>query len=776
MPSNTDLEAEKAKMRRNMEALYGALGNASSVGSVVKSPPPSALHLPSASPRTMDRKELPRSPRAPLLATARIEQESPLGTVAPSSQPPLLMAVTSAAPTMPPIPKPQTATPTEHGTIIVLNGELQETRGALEAERLASAQLSTQLAEMGGKVARMVTERDTERAELQRARTEQRQAEDQARAVRVSQDDALRRLHAMQQEVTSARYAHERALAEARAERDAAVQALQRSEAETQRVALGSGGEAQALRAEAASLREQVGRLQAELRHAQDNARRGQHALKQQLEAELHTAQTELRTAQAELCNAQAELRNAQAELRNAQAELCDAQDNARRERHALEQQLVQATAKAAEATAKAAARSSALSSRADATLAQMAADGVAATEFVQAAVVDLDGFARALAVEAKAQRSPLMMPDAVAGKTFSSSFALAPPLIVAASAVATPAAATPPLSALPGSAAAAAAVVRVAELEATVAELEARLQMQSERGADAVHTRQHESAARAVAAREAEVRAAEVWAAARAEGLLEGEQRARDELAHAVRAAGQRVAELEAATAAAHEERVAALALAKQHEDARAEQEKMLLQRIEVLEERRRETTREQAEAEAARREAEAANTAKATAESRLAEREQQLTAFEAERRAWRADLEASGQRVRALEAAVEKHEQLKKAFERDIADMKVNAERRAREKLAVREMSDEARATAAARPSVELLKENERLRRELNEMHREGARRTNEAVAAMASLAARQVGRGLNPSDHEAASPARAASPRRGGGGNAPLFKDLD
>jgi chromosome segregation ATPase len=762
MPSNTDLEAEKAKMRRNMEALYGALGNASSVGSVVKSPPPSALHLPSASPRTMDRKELPRSPRAPLLATARIEQESPLGTVAPSSQPPLLMAVTSAAPTMPPIPKPQTATPTEHGTIIVLNGELQETRGALEAERLASAQLSTQLAEMGGKVARMVTERDTERAELQRARTEQRQAEDQARAVRVSQDDALRRLHAMQQEVTSARYAHERALAEARAERDAAVQALQRSEAETQRVALGSGGEAQALRAEAASLREQVGRLQAELRHAQDNARRGQHALKQQLEAELHTAQTELRTAQAE--------------LRNAQAELCDVQDNARRERHALEQQLMQATAKAAEATAKAAARSSAVSSRADATLAQMAADGVAATEFVQAAVVDLDGFARALAVEAKAQRSPLMMPDAVAGKTFSSSFALAPPLIVAASAVATPAAATPPLSALPGSAAAAAAVVRVAELEATVAELEARLQMQSERGADAVHTRQHESAARAVAAREAEVRAAEVWAAARAEGLLEGEQRARDELAHAVRAAGQRVAELEAATAAAHEERVAALALAKQHEDARAEQEKMLLQRIEVLEERRRETTREQAEAEAARREAEAANTAKATAESRLAEREQQLTAFEAERRAWRADLEASGQRVRALEAAVEKHEQLKKAFERDIADMKVNAERRAREKLAVREMSDEARATAAARPSVELLKENERLRRELNEMHREGARRTNEAVAAMASLAARQVGRGLNPSDHEAASPARAASPRRGGGGNAPLFKDLD
>jgi hypothetical protein len=260
MPSNTDLEAEKAKMRRNMEALYGALGNASSVGSVVKSPPPSALHLPSASPRTMDRKELPRSPRAPLLATARIEQESPLGTVAPSSQPPLLMAVTSAAPTMPPIPKPQTATPTEHGTIIVLNGELQETRGALEAERLASAQLSTQLAEMGGKVARMVTERDTERAELQRARTEQRQAEDQARAVRVSQDDALRRLHAMQQEVTSARYAHERALAEARAERDAAVQALQRSEAETQRVALGSGGEAQALRAEWVEAKASLGR------------------------------------------------------------------------------------------------------------------------------------------------------------------------------------------------------------------------------------------------------------------------------------------------------------------------------------------------------------------------------------------------------------------------------------------------------------------------------------------------------------------------------------
>ena len=768
-PSNTDLEAEKAKMRRNMEALYGALGNTPNVGSVVKSPSPSALHLPSAPHRTMDRMELPRSPRAPLLATARIEQESPLGPVAPSSQPSLRMAVTSAAP----IPKPQTASPTgyagAHGTIIVLNGELQETRGALEAERLASAQLSKQLAEMGGKVARMVTERDTERAELQRALADQRQAEDQARAVRVSQDDALRRLHTMQQELTSARYAHELALAEARAERDAAVQALQRSEAETQRVALGSGGEAQALRTEAASLREQVGRLQAELHRAQDSAHRGQHALKQQLEAELRNAQAGLRTAQAELHTAQAELRTAQAELRTAQ-------DNARREKNALEQQLVQATAKAAEATAKARASNSAVrstSSRADPTLVQMAADGVAATEFVQAAVVDLEGFARALAVEAQAQRSPLMMPDAVPGNP---SFALAPPLIVPASVAATPAAATSSLSALPGSAAAAAAVVRVAELEATVAELEARLHMKSERGADAVHTRQHESAARVAAAREAEVRAAEALAAARAEGLLEGEQRARDELAHAVRAAGQRVAELEAATAAAHEERVAALALAKQHEDARAEQEKMLLQRIEVLEERRRETTRNQAEAEAARREAEAANVAKATAESRLADREQQLTAFEADRRAWRADLEASGQRVRALEAAVEKHEQLKKAFERDIADMKENAERRAREKLAVREMSDEARANAAARPSVELLKENERLRRELNEMHREGARRTNEALAAMASLAAREVGRGLNPLDHVAASPARAASPRRGGGGNAPLFKDLD
>ena len=760
-PSNTDLEAEKAKMRRNMEALYGALGNTPNVGSVVKSPSPSALHLPSAPHRTMDRMELPRSPRAPLLATARIEQESPLGPVAPSSQPSLRMAVTSAAP----IPKPQTASPTgyagAHGTIIVLNGELQETRGALEAERLASAQLSKQLAEMGGKVARMVTERDTERAELQRALADQRQAEDQARAVRVSQDDALRRLHTMQQELTSARYAHELALAEARAERDAAVQALQRSEAETQRVALGSGGEAQALRTEAASLREQVGRLQAELHNAQDSAHRGQHALKQQLEAELRNAQAGLRTAQAELHTAQAELRTAQ--------------DNARREKNALEQQLVQATAKAAEATAKARASNSAVrstSSRADPTLVQMAADGVAATEFVQAAVVDLEGFARALAVEAQAQRSPLMMPDAVPGNP---SFALAPPLIVPASVAATPAAATSSLSALPGSAAAA-AVVRVAELEATVAELEARLHMKSERGADAVHTRQHESAARVAAAREAEVRAAEALAAARAEGLLEGEQRARDELAQAVRAAGQRVAELEAATAAAHEERVAALALAKQHEDARAEQEKMLLQRIEVLEERRRETTRNQAEAEAARREAEAANVAKATAESRLADREQQLTAFEADRRAWRADLEASGQRVRALEAAVEKHEQLKKAFERDIADMKENAERRAREKLAVREMSDEARANAAARPSVELLKENERLRRELNEMHREGARRTNEALAAMASLAAREVGRGLNPLDHVAASPARAASPRRGGGGNAPLFKDLD
>ena len=82
----------------------------------------------------------------------------------------------------------------------------------------------------------------------------------------------------------------------------------------------------------------------------------------------------------------------------------------------------------------------------------------------------------------------------------------------------------------------------------------------------------------------------------------------------------------------------------------------------------------------------------------------------------------------------------------EREMSELREHAERRAYEALAVREMGRDAKASAAARPTVELLRENERLRREVDEMRREGSRRANEVVAAMAAHN-EEVRQGLHP-----------------------------
>ena len=807
MPALADLQAEKAKMRRNIEALYGALGTTPELKPRPSaSPLPAAIAAATASPayterlpptplRTMDRTATYNSPAVrssgPLIATAVAIEEPP---TQPPPQPP------PPPPPLPPTPSATAAKALSDSTVIELTGELQVTRGALEAERSASSQLNHQLAEMAAKVARMAAERDAEKTDAQRAAAAQRQAEEEARDARIAQDDALRRLHAMQQEMASERYAHELAVAEARAERDAVASAAQRQQEETLRVTAGSSGEARTLRAEAAALRDQLERAMADARAASEASRRTQASLEQRLAGA---------TAQAAEAEQRAERVKAQAVTEVVRAK--------RAPSGGLAIASFSPRAAAAAAAGAAAGAIGAADAAADPSLMQMATEGVASADFLQAAMGDLDRFARELARQAKAHRPSLGDPDVIEGTqqgTRGGAAPRAPPSIVPSAApetaigkgmglgVAEQASVRAQGEGQGGaqgggapatSAAAAAALVRVAELEATVAELRERLQQHKASGTDAVYGRLYEAAAREAKGR----------AAARAEGMAEGTQRTQHEL-HTARermaAAERRVADLEASQSASAHDRELAIKRAEQHEATLAT-EKSTMQRLE--EELRAAAAAQQAEAEAARREAAAAAYAKATAEARLADQHVQLATLEAERREWRTELDSGGQRVRELEEAVAQAASEKAALERSVGDLKENAERRALEALKVREMSREASATAAARPSVELLKENERLRREVLELRGTASRRASEVAAAMASRV-EEIRMGHRPPDEDeerrtlgppeadgdddddgakrpikrtlsaslasafrrrAGSPARAASPRRGG-----------
>ena len=122
--------------------------------------------------------------------------------------------------------------------------------------------------------------------------------------------------------------------------------------------------------------------------------------------------------------------------------------------------------------------------------------------------------------------------------------------------------------------------------------------------------------------------------------------------------------------------------------------------------------------------------------AEANAREHAARAQALEEERRAWREEMAADKSRLRELEASLAKLTKEKGWLQASIEDMKVNAERRAAETLAVRVMSRDAAAAAAARPSVELLRENERLHHELREMQREGDRRAHERMEAMVAM----------------------------------------
>lgn len=125
-----------------------------------------------------------------------------------------------------------------------------------------------------------------------------------------------------------------------------------------------------------------------------------------------------------------------------------------------------------------------------------------------------------------------------------------------------------------------------------------------------------------------------------------------------------------------------------------------------------------------------------KATAEAAAATAEQRRRAAEADAAAaatreqtWQAQFDAQARRLEAQHA--EACEALSARAARDLADARQHAERRAAEKLTVRKLSRDAEVAAAARPSASLLRENERLRREVFELKGHGSRRSEEAKA---------------------------------------------
>ena len=139
--------------------------------------------------------------------------------------------------------------------------------------------------------------------------------------------------------------------------------------------------------------------------------------------------------------------------------------------------------------------------------------------------------------------------------------------------------------------------------------------------------------------------------------------------------------------------------------------------------------------EAARARDDALAARRLMADSDVRLREQLDQVAELEEARRAWRQELAEDKERLHNLQQACAKHALEKARMDAAVADVQANAQRRANEALAAWEMSRDAAVAMAARPSVELLRENERLRREVAELQRETRRRADEAVAAMAA-----------------------------------------
>ena len=109
-----------------------------------------------------------------------------------------------------------------------LHGELQEVRGALEAERSITKRLTAQLHTTAARQAQASADRTAEEGAIQRAADSRQLAEQGAADAMRARDDALVRLAAAQQALAAKDAEHDEALAAARTEKNAALAAATR--------------------------------------------------------------------------------------------------------------------------------------------------------------------------------------------------------------------------------------------------------------------------------------------------------------------------------------------------------------------------------------------------------------------------------------------------------------------------------------------------------------------------------------------------------------------
>ena len=544
-------------------------------------------------------------------------------------------------------------------SLIEMTGDLQEARGALEAERVVTQRLTRQLAELTTKMSQVAHERTAEKSESRRAADALRAAEEEAAAARAARDDALRRLAAAQQSIAASRQAADYAAAEASAQSDAKLVAAQQEAAravseaaEARQEAMGKEAEVGALRFEARQSNEEVVRLRAMLSDAESHARRVSQPQARAADAAAHFLTTAGSTGSG----------SGGASLEMISHTLSDLEAFTRAlSRDGGEAVAFSAAPGAAEAMSG---------------LAKRALEEAQRKTQQQASQIG------ALDAECATLRAALARTGGGAGG-----------------------------AAAPTSAAAAQALVRASELEATVADLQAQLQQARGSGGSRGGGRMSSSAA------SPPINTFDPSAMVRA------------------RATALEVSDASARTAEAEAKAVRAAEALREEATRHASTRRELEELRHVTASSKGSVVAAQEEAGEVRAQQELWRRRLEEAERRVNEHASRADALEEERRAWREEMTADKARLRELDGQAARHAKEMVRLQAMVEDTRQNAERRAAEAIAVRELSRDHRVAQAAKPSVELLRENERLRKLVDDLSREGDRRAQETVAAMAA-----------------------------------------
>ena len=644
------LDEEQEKMRANIDALYATLGK-----SALPSPPTDVPFF-SASAAA--------APPTPSAAAASFLPKRTAAT--------LSVLPTGASPESP-FPSAQLPRQQPDAATIELTGELQEVRTALDAEHSLSQKLNRQLADVNAKMASIAHERSLDRAEARRATEAQKAAEANYAAAATARDDAMRRLAAVQQTLANTRQQSDYAVAEARAQNTGAVEAAERekrsAEARAEDAAARarvSDEEGRQLRAEASALRDELQKVREALREALLDKEAAQQDLAAAKQRDHQGSQHEDDGAGVGIAwgggrsrhdadaGAAAGPRNAHAdEVQRLRAEVTAAKRGMAEAQHRNDLQAERLAVAEAEATRLRKARG-----------------------------------ALVPAAPSSSRGSPGATTPYTTAYTTAHTTAYTAPY-------------TTPSAPLGSSAAAASAVVRVAELEAKVFEVEAEL------------SREREKTSRRSSIHQSGDLSVPATPAPRPPGvdLVESMER--------VALAERRTRQAQEAAAA---EAVKTGELRRQVEDLRGQMEA-------------RGTTARTAQEDvgAAKEEAALAVEARDEAEHRLRELMSRVSVLQGEREAWTVEARGDKERLRELEYDASNHAKEVSRLHAELDDLRANAQRRAEEALAVREMGRDAAVAQITRPSMDLLRENEKLRREVEDLRKEGMRRASEAVVAM-------------------------------------------